>query len=236
MQRYCDAKLAPHRRQGEGHGHDDDRRSVGVEFGGNWGRADLGRHRRQPERPQRQPAPARQDRLDACPPRRGRRLRGRRRGGGHRAARGLRRELRAGQSASDQWPLRLSPQPCPGAGDRGAHPLLRDRPLLFPGDPPAGTLQGMQPLRGAGLHTGADAARAGDRAAHCRRQARRRGHRAPRRCRAEARARRRPADPLGAGGNAAAAAGRGRTRPSRRHAERQCRSDPTLRQRLRRRA
>ena len=44
------------------------------------------------------------------------------RGRAHRRARGVRGELRAGQPAPDQRPVRRQPQPGAGAGDRRAHP------------------------------------------------------------------------------------------------------------------
>ncbi len=54
--------------------------------------------------------------VDPCPPRGGRRLRGRRRGAPHRRAGGVRRKLRARQPAPDQRPVRLPPLARAGAG------------------------------------------------------------------------------------------------------------------------
>ena len=61
-------------------------------------------------------------------------------------------ELRAGQPAPDQRPLRRPPQPGAGAGDRRAHPSGRDRQRLLPGDAPAGTVPRVQRLLRAGQH------------------------------------------------------------------------------------
>ena len=66
-------------------------------------------------------------RMAARAPRRGRRLRRRRRRACHRAARGLRRQLRPRQPAPHQRPLRLPSLARAGGGDRGAHSLARDR-------------------------------------------------------------------------------------------------------------
>ena len=71
----------------------------------------------------------RQGRIEwrTCPARGGRRLRRRRRGASDRRARRLRRQLRAGQPASHQRPVRLPPLARAGAGHRRADPLGRDR-------------------------------------------------------------------------------------------------------------
>ncbi len=69
---------------------------------------------------------------------------------------------------------------------------------LFPGNAPAGAVQGMQLLRRAGLDPGADAARAGDGDAHRHPEARCRGGGAARQRGARAGARRR-CRPLGRG-------------------------------------
>ena len=107
-------------------------------------------------------------------------LRRRRRGAADRRARGLRRQLRAGQPASDQRPVRLPSQPRPGAGDRRAHPEQRDRHRLFPGDPSGEPVPRMQPLCRAGLAARAAAADPDARDAHGDRAARRRRRRASR--------------------------------------------------------
>ena len=75
-------------------------------------------------------------------------------------------ELRPGQPAPDQRPLRRPPQPRAGARDRRAHPARGDRRRLLPGDPPAGAVPRVQRLLRAGQHPGAAAAPAGDRDAH----------------------------------------------------------------------
>ena len=78
--------------------------------------------------------PPGQDRVDPCPARGGRGVRGRRRGASDRRARRLRRQLRAGQSAPHQRPVRLPPLARAGARHRRAYSLGRDRQRLFPGD------------------------------------------------------------------------------------------------------
>ena len=65
--------------------------------------------------------------MGARSPRGGGGVRGRRRGGDDRSAGGLRGQLRAGQPASDQRPVRRQPQPRAGARDRRAHPARGDR-------------------------------------------------------------------------------------------------------------
>ena len=120
-------------------------------------------------------------------------------------ARGLRGELRAGQSASDQRSVRLPPLARPRARHRRAHPLGRDRQRLFSGDPSADTVPGMQPLLRTRLERQPDAARARGRDPRGGRQARRVGGGDSRRRRAAA-GLGRPAGQVG--GPAAAAAGR----------------------------
>ena len=134
--------------------------------------------------------PPGQDRMDPCPARGGRRLRGRRRGASDRRARGLRRQLRAGQSASHQRPVRLPPLARAGARHRRANSLGRDRQRLFPGDASANAVPGMQPLLRARLRRQPDAARARGRDPRGGRQARRVGAGAARRRRAAGRRRR----------------------------------------------
>ena len=63
--------------------------------------------------------------MAARPPRGGGGVRGGRRGRDHRRARRLRGELRPGQPAPDQRPVRRQPQPGARAGDRRAHPARR---------------------------------------------------------------------------------------------------------------
>src|ERR1700693_114725 len=53
---------------------------------------------------------------------------------GELAGGGGRGQLRAGQPAPDQRPVRRQPQPGAGAGGRGPHPGGRDRPAVLPGD------------------------------------------------------------------------------------------------------
>ena len=67
--------------------------------------------------------------MGACPARGGRRVRGGCGGASDRRARGLRRQLRAGQSAPDQRPVRLSPVARPGAR---ASPRRSRRPKSAP--------------------------------------------------------------------------------------------------------
>ena len=88
-----------------------------------------------------------------------------------------------GQPAPDQRPVRLPPLARAGAGDRRAHPVGRDRRRLFPGNPSADAVPGMQPLLRAGLRRQSDAAHAGSRDPRGGRQARRVGRGDPRRCR-----------------------------------------------------
>ena len=167
--------------------------------------ADLRHRRRQPERADRLAAPPGQDRVGACPARGSGRLRGGRRGASDRRTRRLRRQLRTGQSAPDQRPVRLPPVARPGAGHCRADPLGRDRLRVFPGNPSANAVQRMQPLLRAGLWRQPNAARARSRDPRGGRQARRVGGGDTRRCRAATRGRRR----AGQGrGSTAAVAGR----------------------------
>ncbi len=65
--------------------------------------------------------------------------------------------VRAGQSASDQRLVRRAPQPRSGVGDCRANSFRGNRRRLFPGDPSAGTVPGMQSLLRACLGHGAAA-------------------------------------------------------------------------------
>ena len=85
-------------------------------------------------------------------------LRGRRRSASDRRARRLRRQLRAGQSASHQRPVRLPSLAGAGARHRGANPVGGDRRRLFPGNASRRRCSGMQPLLRAGLRRQPDAA------------------------------------------------------------------------------
>ena len=98
-----------------------------------------------------------------------------------RPAGGLRGQLRSGQPASDQRSVRRAAQPCPGAGDRGAHPAHRDRLGVLPGDASAGTVPRMQRLLRTRQHAGDGAADSRDGDAGRRRGERCRGRRHPRR-------------------------------------------------------
>lgn len=120
----------------------------GEDAGGSGRRAHLGRDGRQPERAVVQPRPDGLDPLDAHAARGKRGIRGRRGRRVERASRRVRRQLRAGQPAPDQRPVRLPSQPPAGARDRGAHSVDRDRPRLLPGDAPAGVVPRVQPFRG----------------------------------------------------------------------------------------
>ena len=104
-----------------------------------------------------------------------------------RRARGLRRELRPGQSASHQRPVRLPSLARAGAGDRRPHPVGRDRRRAISRRRIREHLfQRMQPLLRAGLGRQPDAAHARDRDPRGRRQARRLGRGDPGRRRAAA--------------------------------------------------
>jgi len=70
----------------------------------------------------------------------------------HGQAGGVRRQLRSGNLHLIKRPLRVPPQPCPGAGDRSADPQRGDRERLFPGDPSGAALRRVQPLLRAVSH------------------------------------------------------------------------------------
>ena len=152
-----------------------DRREAGL-----WSR------RRLPQRLHRRTSTHGRHRLDPHAPRGGRRLRCRCRSAPHRRPGRLRRQLWAGQPPPDQWALRLPPEPGAGSGGRRPHPEQRDRHRLFPGDPPGEPLQGVQPLRRAGVHSRPATADTRARDSHRDRAARRRRRRDPRRGRAPA--------------------------------------------------
>jgi len=65
----------------------------------------------------------------------GRRVRRRCRSRRHRRVGGVRRQLRAGESAFDQRPVRLPSQPCTGVGHRRTNPVFRNRLELLSGKP-----------------------------------------------------------------------------------------------------
>lgn len=195
----------------------------------------LGRDRRFAQRPERQPAPHGHHRMAGHPPRRGGRLRRRRRSPAHRPVGGVRRLLRPRQPAPDQRAVRLPPQPCAGAGDRRAHPLQRNRQRLLPGNASAGVVPRMQPLLRAGFQPGTAAARAGDRHAQGDPQPRcLGGGLAGRRGAAHGAGRRDP--DLAYPGAAAGAAADERAEQAGGNAEQGEEHHPDVRQRLRRRA
>ena len=72
-------------------------------------------------------------------------------GAAHRPTGRLRRQLRPRQPAPDQRPVRRPPQHGPRPGHRRAHPQLRDRHGLLPGDAPRPALPRVQPLLRADL-------------------------------------------------------------------------------------
>ena len=71
--------------------------------------------------------------------------------------------VRSGQPPPHQRTVRRPPQPHAGAGDRRPDPVRRNRRRLFPGDPSAGFVSGMQSLLRTGFRYGAAALRSGKR-------------------------------------------------------------------------
>ena len=125
----------------------------------------------------------------------------------------------------------------PGAGDCRADSLGRNRRRLFPGDPPAGSVPGMQPLLRAGFRSGAASLRAGECHPRGGRAARRCRHRHPGRRRVASSAdARHLAERRAAAARADRSAGGCRTRSPGRTAERRQARHAVLRPRLCRRA
>ena len=157
-------------------------------------------------------------------------LRGRRRGASDRRARRLRRQLRARQSAPHQRPVRLPPLAGAGARHRGANTVGRDRRRLFPGNPPADAVPGVQPLLRADFRRQPDAAHVGGRDPPGRGQTRRVGRGDPGRHRPAAGVERAGAEDRGpAAARAGRDAGARGSRPAGGSAERQAPRDRPVR-------